>query len=210
MTGGRLDELLANVGAYYGRCYRQHGDSPQGMDWKDSASQELRFALLVSRMDWSRAPSIIDVGCGNGELLAYCRRRGLDPTYRGLDVCEDMVAACRRRFGEAAATLGSTRDLARWGWRADYVIASGTFNVKQDAPAAVWSRYVGRTVREMFEASTVAALFNVTSSLATLRYPRLYYMDPGQVGRLARRCGTTRFFIEHTAPLFELTAGLLH
>lgn len=208
MHGG-LDGLYAKVSAYYSRCYREHGDSPQGVDWKDAASQELRFARLVSRIDWSETPSIIDVGCGNGELLAYCRRQGREPAYRGLDVCEDMVAACQRRFGPEAAALGGTRQLAAWGWQADYVVASGTFNVKQDVAAAVWGRYVELALRDMFEAATVAALFNVTSTLASRRYPRLYYMDPRQVGSLARRCGTTRFFVEHTAPLFEFTAGLL-
>jgi cyclopropane fatty-acyl-phospholipid synthase-like methyltransferase len=202
-------DLLEQVSAYYAERYRSHGDSARGVDWKDEASQHLRFEVLARQMDWTKEPSVLDVGCGNGELLAFCRARNLPVRYLGIDVCEDMVEACRRRFGLGAAALASPADLERLGWTFDYVVASGTFNVKQDTDEAVWARYFRQSIVQMFAACRAATVFNVMSSRVDYRYAHLYYLDVGEVPTIADLCGTRRFRIDHSYPLFEMTVALL-
>jgi SAM-dependent methyltransferase len=202
--------LLERVSAYYGERYRLHGDSARGMDWKDEASQRLRFEVLARYVDWSSEPSVLDVGCGNGEFLAFCRERGLPVRYWGIDVCPEMVEACRRRFGPDAAGLASPADLAGLGWTFDYAVASGTFNVKQDADAAEWGRYFRDSVVRMFAASRIATVVNVMSARVDYRYDHLYYIDPAEAPGLADLCGTRRFVMDHGYPLFEMTVALLH
>ena len=201
-------ELLDGVRRYYGAKYREFGDTARGMDWKDRASQYLRFARISRHVDWALEPSVLDVGCGNGELLAFCRERGLALRYRGLDVCEEMVATCRRRFGPESATLGSTADLAGSGERFDYVVASGTFNVKQDTPAARWRRYLHQSIGEMYDTCRIATIWNMMTPLVDERYDRLYYPSFDEVGELATGCGTRRFVIDHGYPLYEMTVAL--
>jgi cyclopropane fatty-acyl-phospholipid synthase-like methyltransferase len=202
-------DLLRGVASYYAARYHAHGDSARGMDWKDEASQRLRFEVLARQLDLAGSPSLLDVGCGNGELLAFLRERGADVRYRGIDVCPEMVEACRRRFGPEAAEVASTAELARRSWTADYVVASGTFNVKQDVSDAVWERYLRRAVREMFAACRRAAVFNVMSARVDMRYDHLYYLDPSEVPALADLCPTRRFLLDHSYPLFEMTVALL-
>ena len=202
-------DFLGDVAKYYAARYRAFGDSARGMDWKDEASQSLRFEVLARHVDWSREPSVLDVGCGNGELLAFCRARDLPVRYLGIDVCEDMVLACQRRFGSDAAALASPADLGRLGWSFDYVLASGTFNVKQDADEAVWARYFRQSMVQMFAACRTATVFNVMSSRVDYRYDHLYYLDPGEVPALADLCDTRRFTVDHSYPLFEMTVALL-
>lgn len=204
MSGER--DLLEQVSAYYAERYRLHGDSARGVDWKDEASQRLRFEVLARQVDWRGEPSVLDVGCGNGELLAFLRERGLPVRYLGIDVCEDMVAACRRRFGPDSAVLASPADLE--GTFFDYVVASGTFNVRQDADEAVWARYFRQSVVRMFAACRAATVFNVMSSRVDYRYAHLYYLDAGEVPGIADLCGTRRFRIDHGYPLFEMTVAL--
>jgi cyclopropane fatty-acyl-phospholipid synthase-like methyltransferase len=201
--------LIEQVSAYYAERYRCHGDSARGVDWKDEASQHLRFEVLARQVDWTDEPSVLDVGCGNGELLAFCRARNLPVRYLGIDVCEDMVEACRRRFGLDAAALASPADLERLGWRFDYVVASGTFNVKQDADEAVWAQYFQQSIVQMFAACRAATVFNVMSSRVDYRYAHLYYLDAGEVPAIADLCGTRRFVADHSYPLFEMTVALL-
>lgn len=201
-------DLLRAVRDYYGARYRAHGDSARGMDWKDEASQRLRFEVLTRHLDLTGSPTLLDVGCGNGELLAWCRERGYDVRYLGIDVSEEMVEACRRRFGPDAAALASTADLERLGRRFDYAVASGTFNVKQDADDAVWGPYVRRSIAEMFAACDRGIAFNVMTTRVDWRLPHLYYMDPGEAPALADLCGTRRFLVDCSYPLFEMTVAL--
>ena len=204
-----LRRLLDDVATYYTGRYRTFGDSARGMDWKDEASQRLRFEVLTGQLDLHRNPSLIDVGCGNGELRAFLEECNIPVRYLGIDVCPEMVAACQRRFGQEAARLASTADLAGGGWSADYVVASGTFNVKQAVDNAAWRRYVDRSIQEMYAACRVGMAFNIMSARVDRRYDHLYYLEPADAPSFADLCGTRRFFVDHSYPLFELTVTLL-
>jgi SAM-dependent methyltransferase len=200
-------QLLDEVASYYAARYRAFGDCARGMDWKDESSQRLRFEVLTRHLDLRGEPSLIDVGCGNGELLAFLQERGIAVRYLGIDVCPDMVAACQRRFGADSAALASTSDLAARGWAADHVVASG--NVKQAITDSVWHDYMQLAVREMYEACRLATAFNVMSARVDRRYDHLYYLDAARAPELADLCRTRRFLLDHSYPLFELTVALL-
>jgi SAM-dependent methyltransferase len=89
--------------AYYRDKLAEHGPGARGMDWKDETSQRLRFEVISRYIDFTRNPSILDVGCGAGAFLDFCRELGRKVNYLGIDVCPEMVAACRNRHGDASA-----------------------------------------------------------------------------------------------------------
>jgi SAM-dependent methyltransferase len=200
--------LLQQSADYYSESLRRCGDGARGMDWKDEASQHLRFAVLTRILDGLAGASVLDVGCGSGALRTFLRERGVDVQYLGIDVSAEMVAACRRRHGQNSARLATTAELLRDGERFDFVVASGTFNVKQGVDARRWGAYVRRSLAEMFGLARCAAAFNIMSSEVDYRRDHLYYLDPRQVPSLARRCGTRYFRLDHAYPLYELTVAL--
>jgi SAM-dependent methyltransferase len=200
--------LLHATAAYYRERYLRFGDTALGMDWKDTDSQQLRFERLLQFVDSGRPASILDVGCGNGELLAFARSRGIAVRYLGIDICAEMVAACRRRHGEDSALLAGTHDLDRLAGSFDYVVASGVFNVKQDAAVEVWEEYLFAALSAMFARCRVGVVFNVLTTRAEIRRPHLYYLVPATVEVLARHCGARDHAVDQSYPLFELTAAL--
>jgi cyclopropane fatty-acyl-phospholipid synthase-like methyltransferase len=149
------------------------------------------------------------VGCGSGELLAFCRARGWRLDYHGIDLSEEMVAACNRRFGSATASATAVAELARRGVRFDFVLASGTFNVRQETPEAEWRRFFERSVLEMYALARRAVALNVMSSRVDYRYDHLFYAEVDEMARLADRCATRSFVVDHGYPLFEMTLTLL-
>ena len=46
-------DVEARVKNYHAEILLKHGDSPQGVDWKDAQSQELRFSLLADLFNTS-------------------------------------------------------------------------------------------------------------------------------------------------------------
>jgi SAM-dependent methyltransferase len=180
------------------------------MDWRDDASQLLRFDLLLGALGNPEEGRLLDVGCGNGELLAWLRRRGSRLVYHGIDVSTAMIEAFQRRHGVACASLASPADLCRSGARFDWAVASGTFNVKQEVDDERWARYVRRTVADMFALCGEGLAFNVLSTCAEIRRPHLYHFAPRSVPALARRCGTRFFRVDCSSRLWELTVALLH
>lgn len=201
-------ELVASSRDYYRDKLAAHGPTARGMDWKDEASQGLRFEVIARHIDWSRSPSLLDVGCGAGEFLAYCEEQGYALDYHGLDVCDEMVAAANARFGREVASTGDLRGRADLG-EFDYVIASGTFNVKQDASEEEWRAYLEDSLRAMFAACRVGIVFNAMTAFVDYRYDHLYYTTLAELGELAVSALSRRFVIDHSYPLWELTCAVL-
>src|SRR5262249_57715719 len=90
---------------------RGQGPTGRGMDWKDEASQGLRFRILCGVCDLA-GRSLHEVGAGAGHLLDYLREEGIAADYSGSALSAAMVEAARARHPgarfEARALLPAT------------------------------------------------------------------------------------------------------
>jgi SAM-dependent methyltransferase len=202
------DVNLSPTIEYYRSKLAEHGPGARGMDWKDQNSQQLRFEVIARHIDFSRAPSILDVGCGSGGFLEHCRECGHEIDYLGIDVCPEMVAVCRGLHGDQSARQATAGDLEAWDEQYDYVIASGTFNAKLDAEEAEWQDYFHGSILAMFRVCRVAVIVNMMTSFVDYRYDRLYYATPQEIATLAVTKMSRRFVIDHNYPLYEMTAAI--
>lgn len=177
----KQDEIESAVAAYYTRRLEQHGATAQGVDWRDAASQELRFAQFERLWHGDAAFSLNDVGCGYGHLLSWLRARGWRGAYTGIDIAAAMVAAARERHH--ADPQARFLQLDAPSEPADFAVASGIFNVRCDFGPARWSAYMESGIARLRQASLKGFAFNVLSSWSDpeKRRPDLHYADPAQI-----------------------------
>lgn len=159
-TAWRSDDE-ANV-RYYTERIADYGLDVRSVDWGSRRSQALRFSVLAELEDL-QGRSVLDVGCGTGDLLAWLRAAGLSVDYTGLDITAAMVEASRARFPDARFATGDLHDppadlLAQY----DVVVASGIFAYRPHDTEA----YVASTVARMFDRCRIAAVFNALSAWA--------------------------------------------
>ncbi|MFN8165967.1 MAG: methyltransferase domain-containing protein [Bacteroidia bacterium] len=193
--------------SYYQEKIKKFGSSAEGMDWKNADTQYLRFDILSRYIDFSRKPSVLDVGCGNGEFLNYCRSRNLDLNYYGVDAVPEMAAMVNDRFG-----MGTAECCEFLSWQTnrkfDFVIASGTFNAKLNTTEEVWQNYFHDNIRKMFSLALTGVVFNCMTSFVDYRYDRLYYPTVQELSELAVKELSRRFVIDHSYPLYEMTMAI--
>ncbi len=201
--------FLEKTVQYYREKLAAHGPGAQGMDWKDQETQYLRFEVINRYIDFSKNPTVLDVGCGSGEFLTYCQNHKLSLRYQGIDVCPDMVAACRSRHGTASAREKTVDDLINQEEKFDYVIASGTFNAKMEIEEEQWREYFHNSMKIMFRLSRIAAVVNMMACYVEYRYDRLYYASPNEIAEFAVENLSRNFIIDHSYPLYEMTAVFL-
>jgi SAM-dependent methyltransferase len=194
--------------SYYRSKLQEFGSSAKGMDWKNEETQYLRFDIISRYIDFSSKPSVLDVGCGNGEFLNYCNLKGLPVKYVGLDVIPEMVELTRKRFGNESAILGNILSLSN-ALQFDYVIASGTFNAKLTASEDMWREYFFENIRSMFGQSVRATVFNCMSHHVDYRYDRLYYATEEEISNFAIKNLSRKYIIDHSYPLFEMTIAII-
>lgn len=179
-------DVEAAVARYYADALARHGPTPRGVDWPSAASQRLRFATLLDGVDWSARPSLLDVGCGYGELVSYLDAAGARCRYVGYDIAPEMVAAARRLHGERRDRRFTVDGEALQP--ADVVVASGIFNVRLDIPRPVWTRHVGATIARLGALARTRLAFNLLPppSSPALARDDLHYAEPEAVARYCR------------------------
>jgi SAM-dependent methyltransferase len=130
--------------------------------WASRKVQQRRFAVLAEAGSWQGA-SVADVGCGLGDLFGFLEARGLGVRYHGFDINPRMLEAARAKHAHPRARFFQ-RDVVARGFprRYDYVVASGTFNVRVRRHAA----YVRAAVEAMYRGCRRAAAFNVLTPIA--------------------------------------------
>lgn len=202
MCAFELDQTVE----YYRSKLAEHGPGAKGMDWKDESAQRLRFDMITRHIDFSTAPSVLDVGCGSGEFLAVCKERGRDIRYLGIDIVPEMVEACRERFGEDTAVVASVQEFALGAQRFDYVIAAGTFNLKLDRSPDEWREYLHTNIEAMFSLCNVATIVNLLSHFVDYTYDRIYYATPQEIAELAIRRLSQPYVIDQRCTPWDMTA----
>ena len=159
---------------WYAEKVRRYGYDHRGLGFRTRSSQEKRFEALLALGDLDGA-SVLDVGCGFGDLLAFLDERGVGARYTGLDVCAPMIDRCRERFAGRDATfaVGDVLDFDP-GAPYDFVVASGIFGL--DAPGA--RDRIGPTLERMFAWCRIGVSVNFLSTRSPAPVEGRVYVDP--------------------------------
>jgi SAM-dependent methyltransferase len=103
------------------------------LDWSAEQSQLARFEVLPRAVDLS-GRSLLDVGCGLGDLAWFLDEHRLSVEYTGLDVLEEMVSGARNAHPGRRFVIGDLfgPDDPLPGETFDIVFCSGALNLNLD------------------------------------------------------------------------------
>lgn len=89
-----------------------------------SGSKQILLDVMRSLSDCAR-PSVLDLGCGNGQLLEFFKEKGLACDYTGVDFSDALLAVAHRQNPEATFIQGDVNQLSTLvSDRFDFVIYS--------------------------------------------------------------------------------------
>jgi len=193
-----LQKITGPVKDYYTHKVLLHGTSSLGVDWKTRESQELRFEQLLRICPARGEFSILDWGCGYGYLFEFMRKKKLSFRYLGYDLSPEMIQEARASYGKYAQAKFKAGTMAA-GAKADYVTASGIFNVKLKASQGDWKKYMLNILAGMDQRARKGFSFNCLTKYSDKERMRsdLYYADP-------------LFLFDHCKRNFSKNVALLH
>lgn len=168
-------ELKAKVSKYYGEKIQAFGPVAKGVDWKDEASQNLRFEQLLKVIAEREGVTLNDLGCGYGAIFLYKDTATRLSKYYGYDISEEMLVEARNLIPDNKAEFINSDKITR---EADYSIASGIFNVKLDTEEKVWQEFILDSLANMNEKSSKGFAFNCMTTYVDYKIDHLYYGDP--------------------------------
>ncbi|WP_045396017.1 class I SAM-dependent methyltransferase [Vibrio campbellii] len=174
-----LDRL--RIAHYHRKRYKQFGaDKARTLGWQDTFSQITRFEALCRDLHLDGA-SILDVGCGYGDLLAFIEQAGHRPSvYVGIDQQRRFIADSRRRLFQTENQFmrGDFSKLILP--RVDYVVASGSLNYQSTNP-----NHTVEMIDKMYHAANLACAFNL---LDEAKLPSMRMLESHNKEGILRYC----------------------
>jgi SAM-dependent methyltransferase len=155
----------------YARAAKRHGPDFRALLWASRRTQEQRFDALL-RLANARGLSVLDLGCGCGDLLDFLIARDAAPSrYVGIEGVAELAEVAERRHRLANSTILRV-DFVAEPWRlrdvdADVIYSSGALNTIDAADFHA-------AIRNAFAAAKRVFAFNFLSSplLAGEKYLR--------------------------------------
>jgi SAM-dependent methyltransferase len=181
----------------------EFGHDPRSLGWS-KGKQEERFIALTSRIDLRRTRSVLDVGCGFGDLYPFLRERGFEGTYVGVDFIDELLEVGRAAYPEAELRNADIDDFDS-SEQFDLVLASGIFNGVLEHEEQ-WVR-VERTLGRMYQLSGFACAADFMSSYVDYSREDTFYAEPERVFSLAKGL-SRRVTLDHQYLPFEFTVWL--
>jgi SAM-dependent methyltransferase len=138
-----------------------HGNqATAALGWKDQESQLIRFKVLAQIANLNGC-SVLDTGCGHGDLLAYLLPLYPQITYTGLEQIPELLMEANRRYGKLPKCSFMQGDFMSDEIPAsDYVIASGSLNYFSSDPDFIY-----KAIAKLFAQSKLGMGFNLLSSI---------------------------------------------
>jgi SAM-dependent methyltransferase len=200
-----LEEDRADTRARYEARYREFGYDPRTLGWH-KGRQRVRFAAALEALG-TQFGSLLDVGCGFGDLFGYLRDRGWQGNYLGLDLCPELLDEGRKRFGPRGAQFEcidlSGESLA---YSADVAVAIGIFNNRLKGDNL---EFVAQMLHAMWAHSTQAIVVDFLSTTADRPRPELFHADAEVILQMALGY-SKRVRLDHSYMPFEFLVAIWH
>lgn len=131
-------------------------DNAQSLGWFSKESQLKKFDILTGIGNLNNS-SILDIGCGNGDLCGYLNERYTGIQYTGIDFIENFLDNAIEQNKQYANTKFYHGDFMSGELPpADYVFACGSLNYKNSDPD-----FVFKAISRLYKHANKALGFNL-------------------------------------------------
>ena len=159
----------------YVKSLKEYGESPKALLWWDYRSMALRFRELVKDVPLD-GKSVLDAGCGMGDLLPYLYAKSTSFNYLGVDVNPGFIEIAKKRYeGHSFKVADPFRTKVG---EFDVVISSGVMNGNYEG----WLKRRKAMIKALFEQTKVALAFNMAGGLKPIPHDSLIaYADASEI-----------------------------
>lgn len=190
---------LERIKSFYIESLISYGPKdPRAVHWSDAHNQQLRFDQIYQLGDFNIS-SVLDVGCGFGDLYEYLTRHGNIVDYTGIDIMTEFLDEARLRY----PTLSfSEKTIFEIDTQYDYVIASGALSFK----IADYKNFYFTMIEKMYALCNRGVAFNMLRQGVHIDDTEFATYDPDQVVSFCQNfCANVEIhtnYLEHDFTVF--------
>lgn len=150
------------------------------LGWESEEAQRLRFDMLLAAANLE-GKSLLDVGCGTGNLLEYINSKGINVSYTGVDILEKMIEQAKSKqlnadFYHVDIFKNNTFNDNSF----NVIYASGIFNLDLGNNRA----FLTNALELFFRLSSEVVVFNLLHCASPDREDTYFYFHPDEVNEI--------------------------
>lgn len=158
---------LMNEAEIYQQGLDDYGESPLALHWTDYRSMAIRFKYLVDELD-IEGKSVLDAGCGMGDLLPYLYSKADNFDYLGVDINPGFIEIAKKRYEGHRFEVGNPFN-GKFGRQFDVVVTSGVMNIN----VKNWQKHRKTMIKNLLGLSRQALAFNMAGGFQPLPHNSL-------------------------------------
>jgi len=167
----------------YQKGFRKYGINYRSLAWKTKDAQMVRFRELLKDLDLD-GKSILDFGCGMGDIIPYIMELSDRFEYKGVDIVTEFIDVARRayitrkQFRKIPQVKFFVRDLLKKPFKEkfDIVLCSGALNSNLNDAV----RYRKCAIKILWDHTKEVLAFNMAGAHpqpTNSKNSRIYYTD---------------------------------
>lgn len=170
---------MKKLSEYYIKTFKKYGANPRGVSWSLSQKTNLRYyflAKIVNDFSSKNKLSILDVGCGYGELLHHIKRNISNVNYTGIDTNELAIKEAKNRFLQKSVkfhkiSINNFKSKKKF----NLIIANGLFTYKHNVSDKEMYDFLFKILKKFYTLSNGLIVFNLVSQYVDFKNKNIFY-----------------------------------
>ncbi len=178
------DYTKGEVKSFFGGLFSKFGETETSLGWTKN-KQSIRFEQLL-RFSVEKGNSLLDVGCGFGDLLFYIQSKKMDIDYYGIDIMQEFINIAKRKhpdFQSRFFCIDFMED--RFERNYDWIVGSGIFGHRLFIDEEKMYQYVESVMRKSYENCNYGFSFDFISDIVDFHSEECFYANPMRILSIA-------------------------
>lgn len=178
---------------FYSSRLKRFGESPEALRWTAEGQKE-RYGWLMDMLRIDDGDSVLDYGCGLGDLCGFITRQGRHIRYTGADINPELIERASRRYPEGRfLVMDVEEDPLGPDETYDHIVLCGVFNNRVEGATQSLMNVIS-LLHPLAEKSLAATAL---SAMTSDRQPDINYIDPDDLLSFAKRISPDARLIQH-------------
>jgi SAM-dependent methyltransferase len=182
----------------YNRSLKKYGDRAEAVHWRGQ-TQLLRFRALT-QIAKLKSSSVLDIGCGKGDLYGYLKKNGFKGRYEGWDINKNLISLARNKYPDGIFKISDITE-RNGKIKVDYILISGMFNNRISNN----DRFIKETLKKVWKGAGKGLSFNLISDYVNYKEKELYYASPEKIFKYCKENLSRYVVIRHDYMRFDFT-----
>lgn len=193
--------MIDKVKRQYQEAYNEHGNSLDAV-FIPKGRQLERFSSLLTYVK-KESFSILDYGCGLGQMADYVKQKCPQANYSGVDIVEDFISENRKKYGFAKFDV--IRDCYDVKDYYNVIAAAGVFNLLYVKDKDEHQQIIYDNLSHLFSKATDLLSVNFMTDQVDFIQDGAFHQNVNELYDFAKNNLTKRVAIDESYMPYEFT-----